>query len=101
MKKFVYLCGMMLLSMNIMAQIDLNDQNWECFIDEDFSGIRSWNDRYWEDDKDEVNYQPLWRCFAYHDWASGVTGAHYERHAYQLINTVFDNTNHTLRNFEM
>ena len=28
MKKFIYLCGMMLLSLNMMAQIDLNDKNW-------------------------------------------------------------------------
>ncbi len=29
MKKFIYLCGMMLLSLNMMAQIDLNDPNWD------------------------------------------------------------------------
>lgn len=28
MKKFLYLCGMMLLNLNMMAQIDLNDKNW-------------------------------------------------------------------------
>lgn len=28
MKKFLYLCGMMLLCLNMMAQIDLNDKNW-------------------------------------------------------------------------
>ena len=28
MKKFIYLCGMMLLCLNMMAQIDLNDKNW-------------------------------------------------------------------------
>ena len=29
MKKFIYLCSMMLLTLNMMAQIDLNDQNWD------------------------------------------------------------------------
>ena len=36
MKKFVYLCGMMLLSLNMMAQIDLDDRNWHCVLNEQF-----------------------------------------------------------------
>lgn len=43
MKKFVYLCGMMLLCMNMMAQIDLNDRNWENVLDEQFDEDSS----YW------------------------------------------------------
>ena len=43
MKKFVYLCGMMLLCMNMMAQIDLNDRNWKNVLDEQFDEDSS----YW------------------------------------------------------
>ena len=43
MKKFVYLCGMMLLSLNIMAQIDLNDRNWDTIVNDDFTTPR----RFW------------------------------------------------------
>lgn len=43
MKKFVYLYGMMLLCMNMMAQIDLNDRNWENVLDEQFDEDSS----YW------------------------------------------------------
>ena len=37
MKKFIYFCGMMLLSLNMMAQIDLNDRNWQCVLNEQFN----------------------------------------------------------------
>ena len=37
MKKFVYLCGMMLLTLNMMAQIDLNDKNWDTIVNDDFT----------------------------------------------------------------
>lgn len=101
MKKSIYLCGMMLITMNIMAQIDLNDKNWECFIDENFSGIRSWNDYLWEDKNLSIpNYVPIWRCFNYESWMSGVTLFDHSTHefqgyhAFQKSNAVFgpDNT---------
>lgn len=46
MKKFVYLCGMMLLSLNMMAQIDLNDTTWRMTYGDNFTG----NDTYWGSD---------------------------------------------------
>ena len=36
MRKFVYLCGMMLLCLNMMAQIDPYDDNWIPIITDDF-----------------------------------------------------------------
>ena len=97
MKKFIYLCGMILLSLNVMAQIDLNDKNWDTVFIEDFSGNRYW-DRHWDDSTGVSGYKPLWRCFHYCNWGSGVTGdIQYERHAYQKSNAIFDNINHTLR----
>lgn len=44
MKKFIYLCGMMLLSINMMAQIDLNDRNWDTILIENFDEGAS----YWQ-----------------------------------------------------
>jgi hypothetical protein len=98
MKRFLYFCGMMLISLNMMAQIDLDDDNWECFINENFSGVRYW-DGHWEDQKDTIGYKPFWKCFADEIWGSGVTGSIRERHAYQRNNAVFD-SNHTLRLIE-
>lgn len=46
MKKIVYLCVMMLFSMNMMAQIDLNDHNWETAFFDDFTQTG----RYWGGD---------------------------------------------------
>ena len=49
MKKLLYLCGMMLLCLNMMAQIDLNDRNWDfdhAFIDE-FNTIQLWDTNTW------------------------------------------------------
>lgn len=36
MKKFVYLCGMMLLCMNMLAQIDPYDKNWDTIVYDHF-----------------------------------------------------------------
>ena len=44
MKKFIYFCGMMLLSLNMMAQIDLNDRNWDTVLIENFDEGAS----YWQ-----------------------------------------------------
>ena len=37
MKKFLYLCGMMLLCLNMMAQIDPYDRNWDTIVFDDFN----------------------------------------------------------------
>ncbi len=54
MKKFIYLCGMMLLSLNMMAQIDLNDRNWDTVFYDDFTTSRSWDTTYWHSIPDSV-----------------------------------------------
>lgn len=94
MKKIIYLCGMILLSLNMIAQIDPNDANWECFINEDFSDNLYW-DNHWEDQNGQQNHIPFWKCFADERWYSGVTGSIRERHAYQRNNSFFA-PNHTL-----
>lgn len=66
MKKFIYLCGMMLLSVDIMAQIDLNDKNWNAILMENFDEGAS----YWQwNQQTFVNPSQTWRAYP----GSGVT----------------------------
>ena len=88
MKKFVYLCGMMLLSLNMMAQIDLNDKNWDTVFIEDFSGTRSWNSQ-WKDQRNIQNYSSIWRCYMYEYWFCGATTNSNEHQAYRPDNALF------------
>lgn len=88
MKKIVYLCSLMLLCMNGWAQVDFGDGYWEVLFDEEFSGIRSW-DNHWDDTKNEPNYNPIWRCFSYCNWASGVTTENKHYQAFRPDNAVW------------
>lgn len=88
MKKFIYLCGMMLLSLDIMAQIDLNDQNWDTLFIENFSGNRYW-DANWRDRNGDPNYQSIWRCYANEYWFCGATTKREEHQAFRPDNAVF------------
>ena len=89
MKKFIYLCGMMLLSLDIMAQIDLNDQNWDTLFIENFSGNnRSWGGDFIEYQSGIPNFQPVWRCY-YDEWDSGVTLGHQLHHVFQRSQCLF------------
>ena len=82
---------MLLLSLNTMAQIDPNDLNWTVVINDDFSENRFW-DRHWDDSTGNPGYKPIWRCFCYNLWHSGVTKyskKHPNYSAYQKSNSVF------------
>ena len=59
MKKFIYLCGMMLLSLNIMAQIDLNDRNWKNVLNDDFD----LSGRYWIDSS-FISSDSVWKAYS-------------------------------------
>ena len=59
MKKFIYLCGMMLLSLNMMAQIDLNDRNWDTVLFDDFT-IPG---RYWIDSS-FISSDSVWKAYS-------------------------------------
>ena len=63
MKKFIYLCGMMLLSLDMMAQIDLNDRNWDMVLFDDFT-IPG---RYWIDSS-FISSDSVWKAYS-----SGLT----------------------------
>lgn len=68
MKKFIYLCGMMLLSLNMTAQIDLNYMNWNTIINEEFNTPgRTW------DTLSFLSSDDLWRACSGH----GVTSRNY------------------------
>ena len=57
MRKTTYLCVMMLLSMNMMAQIDLNDSNWRRTFYDDFTVTgRSWHNWQSYPDKKWMGY---------------------------------------------
>lgn len=92
MKKYIYLCCLMFLSMNMMAQIDLND-GWEVVLDEQFTGMgRGWNSRFIEQRPSWIPadsaWSPKWRVNAIES-TDGVTKKdHY--HAYQPCCTLFN-----------
>ena len=64
MKKILYLCGMMLLCLNMMAQIDPYDKNWDTIVYDDFSTPG----RYWYD-WSFISNDGLWRAYP----GSGIT----------------------------
>lgn|GEM_PF-1750057 len=79
MKKYIYLCGMMLLSANMMAQIDLNDRNWNTVFYDDFTQVgRSWH--RWTSSPDKK-----WRAYP----GYGVTCGANWYHVYQYANSLF------------
>lgn len=95
MRKIAYLCILVFLCSNMIAQIDPYDRNWDTLFIDNFSGIRTWSN-LWEDNNSSVpNYNPIWICFVDNLWDDGVT--HYNSthnkfeglHAYQKENAVF------------
>ena len=91
MKKIVYLCIMMMLSMNMMAQIDPYDRNWDTIVFDDFNETnRQFNNTFQE---------PLgrWLSFVPNMWPSGVTKNNKSHQIYQWNHCVFDGTNSRLR----
>ena len=87
MKKFIYFCGMMLLSLNMMAQT-CPDPNWEGFLIENFDEASS----YWRWDTNNFsNKNHKWK--AYH-------GNRIESdsllHIYQFANAQYDSIEHTM-----
>ena len=57
MKKIIYLCAMMLLCLNMMAQIDPYDGNWDTIVFDDFSTPN----RFWYSWSFKSN-DDLWRA---------------------------------------
>ena len=83
MKKFIYLCGMMLLCMNVMAQIDPYDQNWKPILIEDFSTPS----RFWIDSS-FLSSDSIWKAYS----SNVIHGdsAHHEKMIYQYSQCHFN-----------
>lgn len=86
MKKIVYLCGMMLMTTNMMAQIDPNDRNWECVLNDDFNNNRwdTWDS--WLISHPQGHYKAF-----IPEWPSGVSRDSSEHQVYQRENCLFGN----------
>lgn len=87
MKKFIYLCGMMLLCMDMMAQID---NNWTLVIDDDFHDFIGWNENTFIELNRNTGYQAVWECFM-KEWYSGVTTGENKHQAYQTSHAFLNN----------
>lgn len=112
MKKIVYLCALIILYVNTMAQIDLNDKNWECVLNDDFSNSRwlSWNrwiishptyttpieDSHIYVDDNVVGTSSFYRSYI-SEWTSGVSRGLSEHQVYQRENCIFGDTNNNMR----
>lgn len=91
MRKFVYLCVLIFMGLNVMAQIDLNDRNWECVLDDEFSSNqRTWNPSSF--DENVTSGTPVWRCGDAEYWPCqvGYSACH---SVYQPSHAVFSNGN--------
>ena len=88
MKRYVYFCCLMLLSMNMMAQIDLNDRNWRDSLVENFSTPnRGW------DTASFLSSDKLWRAFP----GFSVIGKSSDQfQVYQYSNCHFNDTDGTM-----
>jgi hypothetical protein len=90
MKKFIYFCGMMLLSLNMMAQIDLNDKNWDTIVFDDFNDLNRQFDNTFQ--------EPFmkWLSFTPSLFPSGVT-KNDGHNIFQWNNCVIDGNDGVLR----
>lgn len=92
MKKFAYLCGMIMLSLNTMAQIDLNDNNWELVMYDDFSGVgRGWHQYNFKELTTPTHTEALWRCCAMAYWPCCVFTDDDHHQVYKPSQCVFSN----------
>lgn len=88
MKKFIYLCSMMLLSLNMMAQIDLNDDSWIPALQESFSVPgRTWIEGTWLSSPDGK-----WRATT----SGNITHGTNEHQVYHYSNCLFNDTDQTM-----
>ena len=89
MKKIVYLCVMILFSMNMMAQIDLNDRNWNTVLIENFDeGSLYWR---WDTLRFLNMGDQRWKSFI-----SGTITPKGEHEVYQYNNCQIDTTDNTM-----
>lgn len=85
----MYFCSMILLSLDMMAQVF--DNNWSEIINDNFSDFVGWNTSTFIELSRDHGYQPVWACFM-HEHYTGVTteGRH---QAYQTSHAFLDANN--------
>ncbi len=86
---FVYLCGMMLLCLNMMAQSF--DNNWNIVIDDNFSDFLGWNTNTFTELSRYQGYQPVWECFMNEHYTGVTTDGRHQ--AYQTSHAFLDGNN--------
>lgn len=97
MKKFIYLCGIILLQMNVIGQVNVND-GWNLILNEQFTGMgREWGQNYRETRNTYIYTNPIqtfrW-CVDCVELKEGVAGPN--RHqAFQKANVIFNNSTYT------
>lgn len=90
MKKIVYLCCLIVLSMNLKAQIDPYDNNWEIGIIDHFNDPnRQFDNTFQEPQRKWISYSD---CL----WPSGVTKLNY-LHIYQWNHCLIDAPNSVIK----
>ena len=88
MKKILYLCTLIISGLNIMAQIDLNDKNWECALNDSLhASNRQFNSTFHETMNKWIAYG---QCLA-----SGVTKSGLYS-VYQWGNNIINSADSTL-----
>lgn len=93
MKQFIYLCGMMLLSLNMMAQIDFDeDNNWEEILNDGFiSTGRGWDTYSFNELTSSEHPTIIWRCSCGAYYPCTVFTDEYHHQVYQPSHCVFEN----------
>lgn len=86
MKKLVYICCLIVLSMNLKAQIDPYDNNWDTLLLDNFSNA-SWNT--WDNWLISHN-DGYYKAFL-SEWSSGVSRGSSEHQVYQRENCIWGN----------
>jgi len=88
MKRFLYLCTLIIMSLNAMAQIDPNDRNWSCTLSDNFNEPdRQFNSTFHESMNKWIAYAKCLR--------SGVTKQNLHS-VYQWSNNTFNSIDGTL-----
>ena len=90
MKKFLYLCLLITICLDLMSQIDPYDKNWDTIFYDDFSTFRTWDSIRWRSHPDTT-----WKALAGNGITHGNSG--HEKQLYQYNNCIFNTTDNTVQ----
>ena len=90
MKKFAYLCVILLINMNLIAQIDPYDRNWDTIVFDDFDQPnRRFNSNFWDS-------EGMWLSFSPRCGDSGITKWQLNQHGDTIANYQIYQWNHCI-----